>query len=438
LEFDYEFPISQEAKNLQLPFLSLLNSKQDSVIQIWAKPGVVITTKNNSWKEHPLEAVAKNIRLPNASFRDEKTSSALEIDLSSGLGEVTGVEKILARAKLEQNQIVYRVSYHFKNSIDQVIDFSMPSNFQGAKLSVNNLICNWQYVTQGRNLTRVNLPKNTQDKPFILEWEYIVPRPQGILSSFHNTLAIPLVANQDFSVNWWIRLPSSRIALLPEPSYETTKQWHWTNLFFELDTIIVPVEYEGMPQADISSEDSILASSDLLIFNSPQSSLTLVHTPKTTLQLLLSLIAFSLIFYAFYNRKIKTWIVTNAAWLGFFMVVFVAIIFALFPMLASRIFLGIQPVLYVLIIGGGVIQIRNLLIAYQAANLASFSRTKASLSTIQPNYKKQQFGNAQQPVPKNTTEATGYWVRPDPSIPSNNTSNLRASKATLVQDVLPD
>jgi hypothetical protein len=29
-------------------------------------------------------------------------------------------------------------------------------------------------------------------------------------------------------------------------------------------------------------------------------------------------------------------------------------------------------------------------------------------------------------------------VRPDPSIPSNNTSNLRSSKATLVQDVLPD
>ena len=438
LEFEYESSISQEAKNLQLPFLSLLNSKQDSVFQIWAKPGVVITTKNNLWKEYPLEAVAKNIRLPNASFRGEKTSSALEIDLSSGLGEVTGIEKILARAKLEQNQIVYRVSYYYKNSIDQVIDFAMPSNFQGAKLSINNLICNWQYVTQGRNLTRVTLPKNTQDKPFILEWEYMVAMPQGILSSFRNTLAIPLVANHDFSVNWWIRLPSSRIALLPEPSYETAKQWHWTNFFFALDTIIVPVEYEGMPQTDINSGDSILASSDLVIFNSPQSSLTLVHTPKIALQLLLSLIAFSVLFYCSYNTKIKTWIVTNIAWLGFFVVVLAAIIFALFPLFASRIFLGIQPVLYALIIGGGLIQIRKLLIAYQAANLASFSRTKGSASTIQPNYKKPQFGNAKQPVPKDNNEPTGYWVRPDPSIPSNNTSNLRSSKATLVQDVLPD
>jgi hypothetical protein len=193
-----------------------------------------------------------------------------------------------------------------------------------------------------------------------------------------------------------------------------------------------------MPQVDINSGDSILASSDLLILNYPQSSLTLVHTPKTASQMLLSLIAFSVLFYSFYNTKIKTWIVTNLAWLGFFMVVLAAIIFALFPMLASRIFLGIQPVLYALIIGGGLIQIRKLLIAYQAANLASFSRTKGSLSTIQPNYKKQQFGNAQQPVPKNNNEGTGYWVRPDPSIPSNNTSNLRASKAALVQDVLPD
>jgi len=300
------------------------------------------------------------------------------------------------------------------------------------------LICNWQYVTQGRNLTRVTLPKNTQDKPFILEWEYMVAMPQGILSSFHNTLAIPLVANHDFSVNWWIRLPSSRVALLPEPTYETSKQWHWTNLFFALDTIIVPVEYEGISQTDINSGDPILASSDLVIFNSPQSSLTLVHTPKIAFQLLLSLIAFSVLFYSFYNMKIKTWVVTNVAWLGFFIVVLAAIIFALFPMLASRIFLGIQPLLYALIIGGGVIQIRKLLLAYQSANLASFSRTKASLSTIQPNYKKQQFGNAKQPVPKDNNEATGYWVRPDPSIPSNNTSNLRASKATLVQDVLPD
>jgi len=193
-----------------------------------------------------------------------------------------------------------------------------------------------------------------------------------------------------------------------------------------------------MPQVDINSGDSILASSDLLIFNSPQSSLSLVHTPKIAFQLLLSLIAFSVIFYSFYNMKIKTWILTNVAWLGFFMVVLAAIIFALFPMLTSRIFLGVQPVLYALIIGGGLIQIRKLLLAYQSANLASFSRTKASLSSIQPNYKKSQFGNAQQAVPKDNNEATGYWVRPDPSIPSNNTSNLRASKATLVQDVLPD
>ena len=193
-----------------------------------------------------------------------------------------------------------------------------------------------------------------------------------------------------------------------------------------------------MTQADINSGNSILASSDLLIFNSPQSSFTLVHTPKIALQLLLSLIAFSVLFYSFYITKIKSWVVTYVVWLGFFMVVLAAIIFALFPMFASRIFLGIQPVLYALIIGGGLIQIRKLLIAYQAANLASFSRTKGSLSTIQPNYKKQQFGSAQQPVAKNTNEATGYWVRPDPSMPNNNTSNLRSSKATLVQDVLPD
>ena len=125
-------------------------------------------------------------------------------------------------------------------------------------------------------------------------------------------------------------------------------------------------------------------------------------------------------------------------WIAFFIVVMSSVFYALFPMLTARIFLSVQPALYALLIGGSLIQLRKLLSAYQAANLASFSRTKASLSTIQPNYKKQQFGNAKQPVPKDNNEATGYWVRPDPSIPSNNTSNLRASKATLVQDVLPD
>lgn len=150
LEFDYEYSINTEATSLQLPFLELLNSKQETVIQIWTKPGVVISTKNNQWKEHPLEAVAKIIRLPNASFRSEKPSSYLDIDLSSGLGVVPVVEKILARAKLDRTQIAYRVSYSYKNSTDQVLDFSMPANFQDAKLTINNLICNWQYVTQGK------------------------------------------------------------------------------------------------------------------------------------------------------------------------------------------------------------------------------------------------------------------------------------------------
>ncbi|MEY4789728.1 MAG: hypothetical protein RLZ61_1946, partial [Planctomycetota bacterium] len=53
-------------------------------------------------------------------------------------------------------------------------------------------------------------------------------------------------------------------------------------------------------------------------------------------------------------------------------------------------------------------------------------------------YKKPQFGNSQQSIPKDNNEATGYWVRPDPSMPSKSTSNMPASKAPLVQDVLPD
>ena len=100
--------------------------------------------------------------------------------MSYGLGVVPMVEKILARAKLDRTNIAYRVSYYYKNSTDQVLDFSMPANFQDAKLTINHLICNWQYVTQGKNITRVALPKNIADKPFILEWEFTTPRPQGI------------------------------------------------------------------------------------------------------------------------------------------------------------------------------------------------------------------------------------------------------------------
>lgn len=123
LEFDYEYSINTEATSLQLPFLELLNSKQETVIQIWTKPGVVISTKNNQWKEHPLEAVAKIIRLPNASFRSEKPSSYLDIDLSSGLGVVPVVEKILARAKLDRTQIAYRVSYSYKTQPTKFLIF---------------------------------------------------------------------------------------------------------------------------------------------------------------------------------------------------------------------------------------------------------------------------------------------------------------------------
>jgi hypothetical protein len=438
LEFDYEYSINTEATSLQIPFLTLLNSKQETVIQIWAKPGVVISTKNNQWKEHPLEAVAKIIRLPNASFRSEKPSSSLDIDLSSGLGVVPMVEKILARAKLDRTQIAYRVSYYYKNSTDQVLDFSMPANFQDAKLTINHLICNWQYVTQGKNITRVALPKNIADKPFILEWEFTTPRPQGILSSFHNALAIPLLNNHEHSVNWWIKIPSTRVALLPEPNYETAKQWHWSNFFFSLDTIIAPGEYEGITNADINDADSILASSDLLISNSSQSALTLFHLSKTGLQLIFSLMVFSVLLLCLYITKIKTWMVPNMPWIAFFIVVMSSVFYALFPMLTARIFLGVQPALYALLIGGSLIQLRKLLSAYQAANLASFSRTKGALSTIQPNYKKSQFGNSQQSIPKDNNEATGYWVRPDPSMPSKSTSNMPASKAPLVQDVLPD
>ncbi len=438
LEFDYEYSISQEASSLQLPFLSLLNSKQESVLQIWAKPGVVITTKNSQWKEHPFEAVAKNFRLPNASFRGEKTSSPVEIDLSSGLGVGPVIEKTLARARLDRNQIVYRVSYHYKNSADQILDFSMPANFQDAKLTINNLICNWQYVTQGKNLTRVTLPKNSADKPFVLEWEYIIPRPQGILSSFHNTLAIPLPANHANIVDWWVKLSPGRISFLPEPSFETPKQWHWTNLFLSLDTVIATGEYEGLPQGDLNAGDSVLSLSELLISNSPQSSLTIFHLSKTLLQLLFSLMVFSVLLMFLYITKIKTWIISNAPWVAFFMVVMASAFYAIFPILASRIFLGMQPAIYALIIGVGFIQLRKLLLAYQSANLASFSRTKGSLSTIQPNYKKTQFGNAPQSAPRDNNEATGYWVRPDPSTPGKSTSNMPASNATLVQDVLPD
>ena len=438
LEFDYEYSINTEATSLQIPFLTLLNSKQETVIQIWAKPGVVISTKNNQWKEHPLEAVAKIIRLPNASFRSEKPSSSLDIDLSYGLGVVPMVEKILARAKLDRTQIAYRVSYYYKNSTDQVLDFSMPANFQDAKLTINHLICNWQYVTQGKNITRVALPKNIADKPFILEWEFTTPRPQGILSSFHNALAIPLLNNHEHSVNWWIKIPSNRVALLPEPNYETAKQWHWSNFFLSLDTIIAPGEYEGITNADINDADSILASSDLLISNSSQSALTLFHLSKTGLQLIFSLMVFSVLLLCLYITKIKTWMVPNMPWIAFFIVVMSSVFYALFPMLTARIFLGVQPALYALLIGGSLIQLRKLLSAYQAANLASFSRTKGALSTIQPNYKKPQFGNSQQSIPKDNNEATGYWVRPDPSMPSKSTSNMPASKAPLVQDVLPD
>ena len=125
-------------------------------------------------------------------------------------------------------------------------------------------------------------------------------------------------------------------------------------------------------------------------------------------------------------------------WIAFFIVVMSSVFYALFPMLTARIFLGVQPALYALLIGGSLIQLRKLLSAYQAANLASFSRTKGALSTIQPNYKKPQFGNSQQSIPKDNNEATGYWVRPDPSMPSKSTSNMPVSKAPLVQDVLPD
>jgi len=438
LEFDYEYSVTPEATSLELPFLTLLNSKQETVLQIWAKPGVVITTKNNQWKENPLEAVAKYLRLPNASFRGEKTSGTLEVDLSSGLGAGPIIEKTLARAKLDRTQIVYRVSYYYKNSTDQVLDFLMPPNFQDAKLTINNLICNWQYVTQGKNLTRVTLPKNTSDKPFILEWEYMAPRPQGILSSFYNTLAIPLPANHEIAINWWIKLSQGRIALLPEPSYETAKQWHWNNLFLSLDTLIVPREYEGLPQADINAADSILASSDFLISNFSQSSFTFFHCSKTGLQLLLSLMVFSLLLIFLYITKIQTWITSIMPWIFFFIIVVAAVFYALFPLLASRVFLGIQPALYALIIGFCFIQLKKILSAYQSANLASFSRTNGFSSTIQPNYKKSKFGTAQQPLPKDYNEVTGYWVRPDPSMPNKSTSNMPASKAPLVQDVLPD
>ena len=438
LEFDYEYLTAPEAASLQLPFITLLNSKQETVIQIWAKPGVVITTKDNQWKEHPLEAVAKNIRLPNASFRGEKTSGALEVDLSSGLGAGPMIEKTLARARLDRTQIVYRVSYYYKNSTDQVLDFSMPVNFQDARLTINNLVCNWQYVTQGKNLTRVTLPKNIADKSFVLEWEYMVPRSQGILSSLHNTLAIPLPANHEISVNWWVKLSPGRIAVLPEPGYETVKQWHWDNLFLSLDTLIAPGEYEGLPLADINATDSILTSSDVLISNSPLSSFILIHLSKVSLQLMLSLLLFSVLLFCLYITKLKTWIISNAPWISFFIVVVASVFYALFPLLASRIFLGIQPALYALIIGFSFIQLKKIVLAYQSANLASFSRTKGSLSTIQPNYKKSQFGTAQQPIPKDYNESTGYWVRPDPSMPSKSTSNMPASKAPLVQDVLPD
>lgn len=438
LEFDFEYSVTPEAKSLELPFLTVLNSKQETVLQIWAKPGIVITTKNNQWKENPLEAVAKYIRLPNASFRGEKTTRALGVELSSGLGAGPIIEKTLARVKLDRTQIVYRISYFYQNSADPVLDFLMPPNFQDAKLTINNLICNWQYVTQGKNLTRVTLPKKTSDKPFILEWEYMVPRSQGILSSFYNALAIPLPSNHEITVNWWIKLSPGRIALFPEPSYETAKQWHWNNLFFSLDTVIAPGEYEGLPQTDTIAADSIFAASDFLISNSPQSSFTLFHCSKTGLQLLLSLMVFSLVLILLYITKIKTWIIPNMPWVFFLIVLIAAVFYALFPFLASRVFLGIQPAIYGLVIGFCFIQLKKIFLAYQSANLASFSRTSGFSSTIKPNYKKSQFGSAQQPLPKDFNEATGYWVRPDPSTPNKSTSNMPASKAPLVQDVLPD
>lgn len=438
LEFEYEYPVLPDAMSLRFSLPGLLNSIEDTQVRLWARPGMTIISNNDRWREHPIEVVAKNPRLPNACFQGEKNARILEVELSAGSPFGPAMGKILARAKLDRNQVMYRVSYHYKNSMEQNLEFIMPANFQDARLTVNGLDMNWQYVTQGKNRTKVSLPQGLVEKPFVLEWEYLVPRPMGIFSSFQNQLSIPVFENQAVGVDWWIKLPSGRVALLPEPTNETAKQWHRDGIFLALDTLLAPRDFEVTQQEDLNGPSSFLDSSNLVIYNSPQTSITLLHFSGSTLKAFVSLFVFLVILSGVGLVNHNKSIAALTPWLIFCLFVSSTVFHILFPLLSAKLFLGLQPALYTLAAGVLIMQLKKYLSLYQSANLPSFSRTKASISTIKPTFNKPQVGVTQQAVARESNESTGYWVRPDPSVPDNSNSKNSASNPSLVHDVLPD
>ncbi len=442
LELEYEFKLPSDSSNLNLPLVMPINTQEETVVRIWAKSGTTLTAKGTQWKEYPIEEIVKNFRLPNASFKSEKGNAELAVELKEGMGAIPMVGKVLARIRVDGMQSASRVSYYFNFCPDNTVDFQMPPNLQNLRLKINGNESSWQNLALVKNQVRIVLPRNYAGKPFHLEWEYSLPKLSGFLASFSQNLSIPtlvtnLVANQTLSVDWWIKLPQNRLTLWPEPNSETQKAWQREGLFLTLNTVVDLWDSQNTTTTDLSGRSNETASSsDLFLADLPKATLTLVHIPKFTFQLIGSILVLTLALASIYFTGLKKVMVAQGSWIMFSAMVLATVVYLLFPLISARIFLGIQPGILAIILGITVIQIRKIVSNLKTKNLSSFSRVGKSLSTIQPGYKKSLFGTMQQTVKKETPDSTGYWVRPDPSNPKSN--SIPANQGSQVQDALPD